>query len=141
MGPSQRPASTLVYAPSSSLPEQMQSSPCPVGAVGLGKRSQQVNGPRGSPQPGCSHQAGLPEPVQPPPTCTSSLQKPVLSPPAHAPALNSFQQGVQDTAVTGRRAEPGLFTQTKGQPPFANLLLKPSVFQTASIVFLGVPEP
>lgn len=144
MGPSQLPVSTLVHAPSGSLPQQMQSSLCPVGTVGLGKRSQQVTAHEAlhnlaaASCPAATTQGSLN--VQPPPTCASSLQKLVLSPPVHAPALNGFQQGVQATAVTGRRDEPGLFTQTKGQPPFANLLLKSSVFQTASIVFLGVPE-
>lgn len=41
----------------------------------------------------------------------------------------------------GKRAEPGPLAGGQRQPPLAIPLLKPSVFQTASIVFLGVPKP
>lgn len=118
----------------------MQSCLYPVEALAGRIRSQHtaahktIHKPAAASCPAATPQGSLNQTSDLLPACPC-YNEPCMSSPTHVPVLNSFQTGVQERAVMGRRAEPGPLAQKKGKPPFATML-KSSAFQTASIVFL-----
>lgn len=123
-----------VLLPPSSLPKQMESTLLKLWPARLDSNTARgPPPPRGTSRTAATMQSSLNQSSNLLPACPCYTGL-FLSPPAHVPALNSFQQGVQERAVTGR-VDPGPLTF------HLYSAAKTSVFQPASTVLFEVPMP